>query len=96
MYRKITLKGGDDNMKIITKEEAEKLTPREAAEGEFEETADFETTLILTEKICLYLASKDVLGLSIGEDGEPKWYLHKRYKGKSKKQLIEEIEKRTE
>lgn len=83
-------------MKKLTKKEAEKLTPKEAAEGEFEETADFETMLILTEKICLYLASKDVMGLSIGKDNIPKWYLHERYKGMSRKEILEDIEKRTE
>lgn len=75
-------------MKTLTKEEVERMTPEQAAYSTGE-AADYETELILIEKIHSYLTGKRALGLSLGENGVPKWYLHPRYKGMKKEKILE-------
>ncbi len=79
-------------MARITREQAEKMTPKEAAYCEAE-AADHEADTTIKSKTILYLAGRGIIGMSFGEDGKPNLYLHEKYKGKSKKEVLEEIEK---
>ena len=79
-------------MAKITREQAEKMTPKEAAYCEAE-AGSYEADTIIKSKTILYLAGRGVIGMSFGEGGKLNFYLHEKYKGKSKKEVLKEIEK---
>jgi hypothetical protein len=73
----------------ITREQAEKMTPKEAAYCEAE-AVSYEADTIIRSKTILYLAGRGVIGMSFSEGGKLNFYLHEKYKGKSKKEVLKE------
>lgn len=83
-------------MKRLTKEQFEKMTPEEAIKYEGETPKDYDTWVTFTEKICLYLSAKNILGISMNKEGRIKWYIPEKYGKMKGKEAIQVIQKRAD